>query len=142
MISWFEARAWQAGTIGAAALSLALAGGLGVTLIQKHQITKSRDALYAQIHDEGTGYAARLLQSQITGATLLKAIDTQNSRIDEIRIESDRKIAASAAALGLAQVETLKANRRVADFLAAPVAGDTACDRVGDVDRRLLEMLK
>lgn len=142
MIGWLQAQAWKLVGLGAAAVALSLGVALAFQLGDKARITAERGALHRAINDPDTGYVVRLNTCRTTAASLEQAIEDQNARVRAQAEESARRVAAAEAAVGRARAETEAANARVAAFLSAAPQGATVCERVEDVDRRFLEMLR
>jgi hypothetical protein len=141
MIAWLEARAWQVGTIGAAAVALGLAVALSISTARLHDAQTARDALQASIDAPGTGWAARLTTCTNNTATLKAGIEAQNGQIEGLRAEGAKRLAEADKAVTAAQRDAAKAQAKIA-ALMKPLVGADTCLRVIEADERLLETLK
>lgn len=140
--SFLTGQLWKAGTFAAGAAALALAVALGVTTLQKNAAVKRADGLYAQIHAPVTGYAARLKLCAGNVGRLDAARISQNNAVERLRAASAERIVAAERGLVEAQERAAAARYQARRLAAAPIAGTTVCDRMGDVDRQVLEMLR
>jgi hypothetical protein len=140
LLTELRARAWQAGTFGAAGVALAVA--LGVAHFQKAAVTKERDALHAAINEPVTGYIATGARCVANARQLTGALAEQSAAVDAIEAESDRRIAAAEAGWRDAQRTAADARSRAARLSAASIAGATPCERVEDADRTVMEILR
>lgn len=112
----------------------------------KHDLGNARAALV----NPATGHrweadfltADRALKScNVNLATVTGALDRQNAAVDALKAEGERRAADTAAALERQRAATADALRR-AGRIAAPIPPGPACDRVDEVDRRVLESLR
>lgn len=138
MMSWLEARAWQVGTSVAVAVALTLAVSLGVTVFQKRGVERDLATAASKL----TAAQASLTTCRTNTRTLEADIADQNRQIDGLRRDTVARLATAERAVAAANRETAAAQARINRFMAAPVAGATACERMVDVDSRFLEMLR
>jgi hypothetical protein len=132
---------WKIGTIAAGIIALSLVGALTLSKIEAHRLRVERNTLFDDIHNEATGYVVRLATSRNSVLTLETSITEQNIRIAELEIESANRIAESAQQIDAARADALAAQSRVAAILARPIVSAGRCDRVEEVDLRILEAL-
>ena len=142
MIGWLQAQMWKLGTLGASAVALCLGVALALSAAQKHQMEGDRAKLDAAINNPQTGYVVRLAQCRANVTDLEQSIEQQNARISAVEAGSAQRIATAETAVQRAREATRAANTRVTAILSAAPKGATVCERVEDVDRRFLEMLK
>lgn len=138
MIAWLETRAWQVGTSVAVAVALTLAVSLGVTVFQKRGVERDLAAAESKL----TTAETNLRTCRTNTRTLELSVAEQNTQIDGLRRDTVARLNAAERAVAAANRETAAAQARINRFMAAPVAGATACERVADVDARFLEMLR
>lgn len=133
---------WKIGTgfavIGALVLTILLMASYKET----SDIRKQRDSLIVQINDPKTGYVAQLSQSRTNVVQLTTAIERQKIQFREREAENIRVLETTRKKLNAAQAESRKAQAEVRAFLATPPKGNTAAERMEDIDRRILEDLK
>jgi hypothetical protein len=133
---------WKAGAVA----GVAAAVGLGVTAlverIELGHVRHDRDALSAQIEKPVTGWRARLAQSEANVATVSAALDDQSARLQALSAADAARLKALAGEVETANRRAATAEARSHQIFNAPLNGATTCDRVSDVDRRLLESLK
>jgi len=84
---------------------------------------------------------AETAQCQANRQTLEAAIASQNAAVARLGQESARHIAEAENAVRAAQSGRVAAERRAADLMR-PATGSTVCERLQDVDRRVLEELR
>lgn len=137
-LAWLEARAWQVGASIAVAAAVILAVSLGVTVFQKRGVERD----LATVTSKLTATQAALTTCRTNTRTLELSVAEQNTQIDGLRRDTVARIAAAERAVAAANRETAAAQVRINRFMAAPVAGATACERMNDVDARFLEMLR
>lgn len=137
-LAWLEARTWQVGTSVAAAVALTLAVSLGVTVFQKRGVERDLATATSKL----TAAQADLTTCRTNTRTLELSVAEQNTQIDGLRRDTVARLAAAERAVAAANRETAAAQVRINRFMAAPVAGATACERMSDVDARFLEMLR
>lgn len=142
MMAWLEARAWQLAAIAAGALVVALSVMLFVNDVQLNKVQGERDQLHDAIHNEATGYVVRLNTCRRNVDDLEASVKRQSDEIERMERETEQRVANAEAAVASAKVATENANRRLARFLSESPMGSTVCERVEDVDRRFLELLK
>ena len=70
------------------------------------------------------------------------ALSDQNDRLYALSKDSAANLAAAQAAVDHAQKLASKRQQRVDQVVAAPIKGNTVCERVLDVDGRFMESLK
>lgn len=142
ILNELKAKIWQIAT-GA---SLLISAGLGVALlmekIETRHLTKSRDRLEQLIHDPKTGYIAQLAQARTNYATIEGDLTDANRRIQDISDAGATNLAAAEAGLKTARIETAHANERAAAILNLKVKGSDQCERLIEIDRAFVEMLK
>lgn len=141
MLAELRARAWQLGTLGAGAAAVLLAVTLGVTTLQKNAAVRERDALHAQINDPVTGHIAEAARCAANTRRLDAALTAQAAAVDDLQAESARRIAAAERGWRDAQRAAAAARFRADRLAAAPIAGETLCERIEDADRTVLEIL-
>lgn len=134
---WTILTSRMAGPVAAAA-ALALGVALGVALFQRNDARQQRDDLQTTLTEtQGT-----LAACQTNARSLMAGINAQNLRIIALGRESEARIATARQQVETANRATAAANVRIGRFLSAPPSGATACERVDDVDQRLLESLR
>lgn len=138
MIGELRARAWRIGAAAGAAASLALAVSLGVTLYQKRGIENDLLQAAAAL----TRLEGDLATCRRNTTSLEAAIGESNDRINRISEDGVRRQAAAAAAVEAARAASAATQSRLDRLLAAPLSGATACDRLEEVDRAVLESLR
>jgi len=74
-------------------------------------------------------------------ATLQAALSRQDEAVRALAAEGASRVAAAEKALQRAKSETARAEAASARILARPPVGADVCERVNDVDRKLLESL-
>lgn len=141
MLDFFRGQAWKAGAIGAGLLSLIMTGLLIASYIENRAIAHQRDQLRASIMDPHTGYVARLAQARTNVATLQAALDDQNRKIDQMKQESDQKLAEAKLELARLTNERDSAQRRWKAMLDLRPQGSTLEERILDVDARIMKEL-
>lgn len=131
------------------ALGVALAvsvGGWTYTAInlrgKLRTVTIERDLFDKQINDPVGGYVVRLTTCKANTRVLTGGIDKQNAATATSAAKAVAAKARAEAAVATAQVQSGKARREAADVLGTEPKGATACERVDDIDRRLMESLK
>jgi hypothetical protein len=136
-----ETLKWKISAIAGCALMLAA----GVALLlgyaeNRHlqKVTRNQDAL---INAPGTGYVARLAQSETNTVQLKTAIETQRKQFEAKAAADAAVLSETARRLAAAQVLTRRAQAGAAKILATPPQGDTLDARIRDVDARLLETM-
>lgn len=133
---------WKLGTGIAVIGSLVLTVLLMASYRETTDIRKQRDAMSIQINDPKTGYVAQLAQSRTNVVQLTTAIERQVIQFREREAENTRILESTRKQLNAAQAESRKAQAEVRAFLASPPKGNTAAERMEDIDRRILEDLK
>lgn len=141
MLGELRARAWQLGTAAAGTAALLLGVALGVTTLQKNAAVRERDALHAQINAPVTGYIAEAARCAANTRRLDAALTTQAAAVDDLQAESSRRIAAAERGWRDAQRAAATARSRADRLAAAPIAGETLCERMEAADRTVLEIL-
>lgn len=114
-----------------------LVGAIGVQTWRidrlHHDLDHARDRVNAA--------QAETARCQANRRTLEGAIATQNAAVARLGQESARHIAEAENAVRAAQSGRVAAERRAADLMR-PATGSTVCERLQDVDRRVLEGLR
>lgn len=138
IVQWFEARAWQVGTIAAAACAVFLAITAGVLWVQKTNLQRDNAALTL---------AAERSQRDLTTChqsvdALTKAVADQSAEVQRVaQAGADRlKAAEKAIAAGLTEAQRLQS--RVDLLLRTPALGADRCARVDEVDRAVQEAFR
>ena len=142
MMAWIEARVWQLAAIAAATLVVILSIVLIVSGLNLKRVERERDQLHDAIHNEATGYIVRLNTCQGNVSALEISIGDQNAKIMKLQEQTAARVSAAEAAVEAARTETQAATNRLNRFLSQAPQGATVCERVDDVDRRFLELLK
>lgn len=137
--SFLTGQLWKIATGGAVVVAILLSGLLVASSFENKDLMKQRNTLAAQINDPKTGFIAQLSQLRTNQAVLTQAIETQNVAYDKLSKESAARLAATRAALLVAQRETNTAERKLAGFLATKPQGVTLEARVRDIDERALK---
>lgn len=133
---------WRLATYGLTTIALGLSGALTLKTLEARRLETERDTLHDQIHNEETGYIVRLSTCRNNAATLEASIADQNERIAGLEAETADRLATGAATLTAIQDENADLRARLDDLLDRPVVGETVCERVEDVDRRIMEWLE
>lgn len=136
-----RAAGWQIGAIAAGVAAVGLTASVLWGQAQLKAARAERDQVRAAIEAPGTGWAARLAQSQLNNVTLQRAIDGQNAAIKANSEESARRLQAATEAVDQAKRDTARSKAKVA-ALMKPLSGFDTCARVIEADQRLLESLK
>lgn len=111
-------------------------------LVENRHLSKQNTSLEARINDPATGYVVKLAQARTNSATCTAAITRQN---DSIKRQSTKDAAATAAVQRRYDAEhklRVRAENSAAAFLAREPKGDTATERMLDVDAQILGDLK
>lgn len=125
-----------------ALLALAFGVTLFVTHLENAALRRDRDALHAEIYDENTGWQARLTVCRASRDAAEEANRRQSAEVQRL---SDAAVAAQRLAddrLVDLRRQSANATARGADFLSNRSQAPDVCDRVSDVDRRILEALR
>jgi hypothetical protein len=135
--AWLAAQAWKIGTGVASAAAL----GLSVALMIS-QAQHGADVRKIASHEETIrGLGAMLTQCRENTTMLEGAIRTQNTAIATQAAEGAKRLAAAEQGLATAQAATLAAERRIG-VLMRPLVGADTCQRMIEMDERVLEDLK
>lgn len=124
----------------AAALVISVGGNVKQAFTARDLRTTVR-TLDKQLNDPKTGYVARLTSCRASNLALSGGIDRQNASIANNAARGAAAIADATRSVADAQVKTAEAQRAATAILNARPSGDTACDRVFDIDGRLMETL-
>lgn len=125
----------------AAALTVSIGGNVKQAFTARDLRTTVR-TLDKQLNDPKTGYVARLTACRATNLTLSSGIDRQNASIAANAARGAAAVADATRSVAAAQVKTAEAQRAASEILNVRPSGETACERVLDIDGRLLESLK
>jgi|GEM_PF-1853667 len=142
MLGELRTQGWKATAIGAAALALALGVTAGVQTARLNSAEARADKLHDAIWAPLIGYEARLGMCQGNEIRLEATLGRQNHAVDALKRESDARIAAAESAVAAAQRQAAEARVRADRLASATITGATLCERVQDVDRLVLEILR
>lgn len=138
MIGELRARAWQIGAAAGAAASLAFAVSLGVTLYQKRGVENALLRVEADLSKAQRNYDT----CKGNTTSLETAVADRNKQIKQISEEGARRQAAAEAAVEAARAASAVTQFRLDRLLSTQLTGATACDRLEEVDRAVLESLR
>ncbi|WP_242136997.1 hypothetical protein [Sphingomonas sp. TREG-RG-20F-R18-01] len=129
--------------VGAGGLVLAAAAFfLLQAQLENRHLTKQVTQLEGRINDRTTGYVAQLAQATTNVKQLSVALDTQNEKLKTQAAQSGAELARLNAQISVIQHDNLRLKANSASLMNHDIKGDTLEQRVGDVDRALLETLK
>lgn len=114
-----------------------LVGAIGIQTWRIYRLHHDLDLA----HNPVNAAQAETAQCQANRQTLEAAIASQNAAVARLGQESARHIAEAENAVRAAQSGRVAAERRAADLMR-PATGSTVCERLQDVDRRVLEELR
>jgi len=129
---------WQIVSGVAGVALLAATGGL---IYSRIEIRYLRNVV-AKLTTKIKTIEADLATEATNRATLETAIARQNAEWQRQSAAGAARVATAQQKLAVAQAEARKARARANAMLSAPIRGNTVCERVMDVDRRVLESLQ
>lgn len=132
---------WKLATILTGVVSLVLTSLLLASYFENRNLTRQSAQMSETINNPKTGYIARLAQANTNVAQLRTSVEVQNRAYRELQSVSAARLAATERRLALAQAETRRMERNLAEFLATAPQGTTFEERVRDIDERILEEL-
>lgn len=125
----------------AAALTISVGGNVKQAFTARDLRTTVR-TLDRQLNDPKTGYIARLTTCTANNQILSGGIDRQNASIAANAARGAIAIADATRSVAAAQVKTAEAQREATAILNVRPSGETACERLLDLDSRFLESIK
>lgn len=122
-----------AGIIGSVVLAVMLLGAK-IEIRSLNKTVQQRD-------DQIVVLNRNLAQARTNVAMLETGITQQNIKIRNLEEDGKRRLAEASKQVAAAKAETVKASRRADEMLRYKPKGDSAGERMLDVDRRFLETL-
>lgn len=138
VVQWFEARAWQTGTVVASAAAVGLAIALTVTSFQKAGLERELATEKAAVALAGRD----LDRCSSNVATLESKIDFANAEIIRVSRAGADKLRIAEDAIAAARSQNARLNSRIDLLLQTPALGATQCERFLEIDRAVQEAIK